>query len=84
MRAERVLGRWAGNLRRGGSVGDSLAGQEIAQIEQAILKGNERLFDEYGDLQGALKRIGKLKKVLPEGQPQDDHQAGFPLNWLST
>ena len=63
VRAERVLGRWAGNFGRGGSVDDPLAGREIARIEQAILKGNVRVLEEYGDLQGALKRIVELKKI---------------------
>ncbi len=67
MRAERVLGRWTGNFGWGGSVDDPLAGREIARIEQAILKGNDRVLDEYGDLQGALKRIGELKKRARKG-----------------
>lgn len=63
-RAERVLGRWAGIAA---SISDPLAGREIARIEQAILKGNVRVLDEYGDLQGALKRIGELKKRARKG-----------------
>ena len=66
-RAEKVLGRWAGHFGRGGSVNDPLAGREIARIEQAIRKGNVRVLDEYGDLQGALKRIVELKKLARKG-----------------
>ena len=63
-RAKRVLGRWADIAA---STSDPLAGREIARIEQAILKGNDRVLDEYGDLQGALKRIGELKNLARKG-----------------
>ena len=60
--AREIEGPRAGNFGRGGSIDDPLAGREIARIEQAILKGNIRVLEEYGDLQGALKRIVALKK----------------------
>ena len=62
-RAERVLGRWAGYLGRGGSVDDPLAGREIARIEQAILTGNIPVLEEYGRVQAALKRTVELEKL---------------------
>ena len=61
-RARRVLGRWAKNFYLAAAAHDPLSGEEIARIEQAILKGNVGVLDEYGDLQGALKRIGELKR----------------------
>ena len=79
-RAERVLGRWAGNFGRGGSVDDPLAGREIARIEQAILKGNVGVLDEYGDLQGALKRIVELKKLTRKGSNKTIIE-GFSTWW---
>ena len=66
-RDERMFGRWAGDSGRGGSVDDPLAGREIARIEQAVLKGNNRVLDEYGSLQSALKRIVELKKRARKG-----------------
>ena len=35
----------------------------LDEIEQAILKGNVQVLEEYGDLQGALKRSIELKKL---------------------
>ena len=40
-----------------------MAGEEIAKIEQAILKGNVPVIEEYGGLQAALKRSIALKKA---------------------
>ena len=62
-RAERVLGRWADYLGRGGSVDDPLAGREIARIEQAILTGNMPVLEEYGRVQAALKQTVELEKL---------------------
>ena len=45
MRAEGMLSRWADIAA---STRDPLAGREIAQIEQAIRKGNIRVLDEFG------------------------------------
>ena len=36
---------------------DSAARREIARIEQAIRAKDERVLEEYGDLQACLKRI---------------------------
>ena len=62
-RAERVLGRWAGYLGRGGSVDDPLAGREIARIEQAFLTGNIPVLEEHGGVQAALKRSVELEQL---------------------
>ena len=62
-RARRVLGRWAKNFDLPASAHDPMAGEEIAKIEQAILKGNVPVIEEYGGLQAALKRSIALKKV---------------------
>ena len=59
---------------------DPLAGQEIARIEQGILKGNVRVLDEHGDLQGPLKRIGELKKLARKGSNRTIIE-GFSTWW---
>ena len=75
-RARRVLSRWADIAA---SPGDPLAGREIARIERAILKGNVRVLDEYGNLQGTLKRIVALKKSRSERPLRADHRGFFHL-----
>ena len=37
--------------------------REIARIERAILEGDDRAIDEYGDLQAGLERIVELKEL---------------------
>ena len=63
VRAEKVLGRWAKNFHLPASAHDSVAGEEIAKIEQVILTGSVRVLEEYGGLQAALKRSVALKKA---------------------
>ena len=63
VRAERVLGRWAKNFDLAASAHDSLSGEEIARIEQAILTGDVRVLEQHGGLQAALKRSVALKKL---------------------
>lgn len=62
-RARRVLGRWAKNFDLAASTHDPSAGEEIAKIEQAILAGNVPVLEEYGGLQGSLKRSVELNKL---------------------
>ena len=62
-RAKRVLSRWAKNFELPASTHDPSAGEEIAKIESAILIGNVPVLEEYGGLQGALKRSVALKKL---------------------
>ena len=81
-RAERVLGRWAKNFELPASTHDPLAGEEIAKIEQAILKGNVRVLEEYGGLQGALKRSVGLKKLARKHSKKMIIE-GFSTFWSS-
>ena len=53
-RARTVLANWARAPRP--SEIEEEAGREIDRIHQAILKGNIRVFQEYGGLQAAMKR----------------------------
>ncbi len=62
-RARRVLGRCVKNFDLPASTHDPMAGEEIAKIEQAILKGNVPVIEEYGGLQATFKRSIALKKV---------------------
>ena len=63
VRAEKVLGRWAKNFHLPAAAHDPEFGEEIAKIEQVILKGSVRVLEEYGGLQAALKRSVALKKL---------------------
>ena len=71
-RVRTVLDNW--DLESGPSALDAVAGREIAQIEQAILQGDDRLLEEeYGDLQDGPERIVELSE-------QAHQQAGWRLN----
>ena len=59
-RARTVLDNWAREPRP--SEFDAEVGREIARIEQAILKGDIRILEEYGGLQSAMKRSVALTK----------------------
>ena len=48
---------------------DSAARREIARIEQAIRKKDERVLKEYGDLQACLKRIVELNDLHRSSTP---------------
>ena len=53
----------ARQLEPGPSALDAAAGREIAQIEQAIIQGDDRLLEEeYGDLQDGPERIVELSE----------------------
>ena len=59
-RAETVLANWTRDPRP--SEMDRETSREIDRIEQAILKGDVRVIEEYGSLQAALKRSVALTK----------------------
>ena len=59
-RARTILGNWARDPRP--SDLDAEARREIARIEQAILKGDIEVLDEFGGLQAAMKRSVALEK----------------------
>ena len=61
-RARRVLGRWSETAGRGDA--DPRNRGELARIEQAIHCGATEVLDEYGGLQGALKRSVALEKEV--------------------
>ena len=65
-RAQTILENWVG-ARTSDSSGPSESPQtvrrEIARIEQAILEGDDRALEEYGDLQAGLERIVELKEL---------------------
>ena len=42
---------------------DGAARREIVRIEQAIRAKDDRVLEEYGDLQACLKRIVELKEL---------------------
>ena len=66
-----MLDNW--DLEPGPSALDAVAGREIAQIEQAILQGDDRLLEEeYGDLRDGPERIVELSE-------QAHQQAGWRL-----
>ena len=48
---------------------DSAARREIARIEQAIRAKDERVLEEYGDLQACLKRIVELNDLHRSSTP---------------
>ena len=48
---------------------DSAARREIARIEQAIRKKDDRVLKEYGDLQACLKRIVELNDLHRSSTP---------------
>ena len=59
-RAGTVLANWARDPRP--SEMDEEMSRDIARIEQAILKGDVRVLDEYGGLQAAMRRCVALEK----------------------
>ena len=63
-RARTILENWVG-ARASDPSGpfDQAGGREIARIERAILEGDDRTLDEYGDLQAGLERIVELKEL---------------------
>ena len=65
-RAGTILENWVG-ARTSDSSGPSespqTARREIARIERAILEGDDRALEEYGDLQAGLERIVELKEL---------------------
>ncbi len=66
-RARTILENWTKESGASDSSGPSESGEaasrEIARIERAILEGDERTLDEYGDLQAGLERIVELKEL---------------------
>ncbi len=58
--AQRVCARASDSS--GPSESREAARREIARIERAILEGDDRTLDEYGDLQAGLERIVELKE----------------------
>ncbi len=63
-RAQTILENWVSDLRSDSSgPSDQAARREIARIERAILEGDDRALDEYGDLQAGLERIVELKQL---------------------
>ncbi len=70
-RARAMFNNWA--RASGPPEPQAAANREIARIEQAILRGDDRLLEEeYGDLQAGLQRIVQLKE-------RDRRQAGRGL-----
>ena len=65
-RARTILEHWV-RARASDSSGSSdsvqAARREIARIGRAILEGDDRTLDEYGDLQTGLERIVELKEM---------------------
>ncbi len=59
-RAGTVLANWARDPRP--SEMDEETSRDLARIEQAILKGDVRVLDEYGGLQAAMRRSVALEK----------------------
>ena len=59
-RAQTVLDNWARQPRP--SEFDAEVSREIAQIEEAILQGKVQILEEFGGLQGAMKRSVALTK----------------------
>ena len=72
-RARTILGNWANAATASGPAAvpepDSAARREIARIEQAIRKKDERVLKEYGDLQACLKRIVELNDLHRSSTP---------------
>ena len=66
-RARTILENWTKGSGASDSSGPSesreAARREIARIEHAILEGDDRMLDEYGDLQTGLERIVELKEL---------------------
>lgn len=46
------------------------ARREIARIEQAILRRDRAVVEEYGNLQACLKRIVALKDIVQSSEPE--------------
>ena len=63
-RARKILKSWV-RARASDCPGPSgpEARREIARIERAILEGDDRALEEYGDLQAGLERIVELKAL---------------------
>ena len=68
--AQRVLGHCAENFDRAAREDDSLAGEELARIEQAVLVGNMRVLEEYGGVLAVLKRGVELEQVARKRSPK--------------
>ena len=72
-RALTILENWTNTSTASGPSAvpepDSAARREIARIEQAIRKKDDRVLKEYGDLQACLKRIVELNDVHRSSSP---------------
>ncbi len=72
-RALMILENWTNTSTASGPAAapepDSAARREIARIEQAIRAKDDRVLEQYGDLQACLKRIVELNDLHRSSTP---------------